>query len=236
MNRKLSVFLVATLFAGITASGSILAAKGAGPGPGGKPAATTVDAVETSHMLFMREEEKLSRDVYLVLDSYYPGSRVFENIATRSEQTHTDIMRDRLEQYGIPDPNPDTNNLPDSIGDFYGAEWGPYFTEKFQSLIARGSDSLLEALYVGAYIEELDMLDISQCPDVMVDNGYPYPCGLAYTDERALINTYNSLIEGSMSHLRSFVNEIAPYIGGVCAYEAQLISQDSVDEILGCTE
>mgnify|MGYP000430246307 CR=1 FL=1 len=72
-------------------------------------------------------------------------------------------MRDKLDQYNVPDPNPGTNDLPSSLGVFTGKEWGWYFTEKFEQLTARGKVSELEALYVGALIEELDMKDIAVC-------------------------------------------------------------------------
>jgi hypothetical protein len=85
---------------------------------------------------------------------------------------------------------------------------------------------------VGALIEELDMHDIADCPQVMVDAGYRDPCGLRYTDEKALINAYSSLIDGSESHLRAYVAQIEAVIG-FGNYEAQLLTQDEVDEILG---
>ena len=94
----------------------------------------------------MREEEKLARDVYLTLADLYPDQRVFSRIATRAEQTHTDTMRDKLDQFNLPDPNPRTNKLPSIIGKFTGDEWGWYFKEKFALLTAKGEVSELEAL------------------------------------------------------------------------------------------
>jgi len=192
----------------------------------------TLDANEASHLTFMREEEKLARDVYLTFADMYPNQGVFNNIATTSEQTHTDTMRDKLAQYELPDPNPDTNDLPASIGVFTGAEWGWYFTDKFDYLTTTGSASELDALYMGALIEELDMHDIADCPAVMVDAGYNDPCGLNYTDENGLINAYSSLIDGSENHLRSFVGQIEAY-PEVDTYQAQYLSQEEVDAILG---
>lgn len=197
-----------------------------------KPAAAAIDKKERSHLIFMREEEKLARDVYLTLASKYPSQSVFSNIATKSEQSHTDSMRDKLIQFKIPDPNPNSNNLPGSIGIFAGAEWGSYFTKKYTDLIALGSESELAALYVGALIEELDMNDIVICPKVMVNSGYPSPCGLQYTDERALKKSYGSLIQGSENHLRAFVGQIEA-IEGYGAYKAQYLTQEEVDTILG---
>ena len=191
-----------------------------------------LDATEASHLTFMREEEKLARDVYLTLTDLYPDQQVFRQIATRSEQTHTDTMRDKLDQFNLPDPNPGTNQIPSSIGVFTGDEWGWYFTEKFTLLVAKGEVSELDALYVGAYIEELDMYDIVICPQVMIDRGFPSPCGLKYTDERSLQTAYSALVSGSESHLRAYVGQIEAFIG-VGNYEAQYITQAEVDAILG---
>ena len=193
---------------------------------------TGLDKVEASHLTFMREEEKLARDVYLTLAGMYPNQPTFNTIATTSEQTHADTMRDKLAQFNLPDPNPATNDLPDSIGIFTGAEWGWYFTEKFGALTDQARKSELDALYVGALIEELDMHDIALCPDVMVERGYPEPCGLQYTDAPALINSYNSLIDGSENHLRAFVGQIEAVIG-IGNYEAQYLPKEEVDAILG---
>jgi hypothetical protein len=189
----------------------------------------------------MREEEKLARDVYLTLAEMYPEQKTFSNIANKAEQTHTDTMRDRLDMYNLEDPNPETNNLPESLGVFKGEEWGSYFDEKFKALTDKASISELDALYVGAFIEELDMHDIKFCPEVMSDAGYGIierrnttkigPCGLDYTDEAGLISAYEALISGSESHLRAYVGQIEA-IEGV-SYEAQYLSQDEVDAILG---
>ena len=192
----------------------------------------TLDSVEASHLTFMREEEKLARDVYLTLAEQYPNQQVFSRIATRSEQTHTDTMRDKLDQFNLPDPNPETNSLPTSLGIFTGAEWGWYFREKFDALTKQGLKSELDALYVGAFIEELDMKDIAVCPQIMIDRGYPSPCGLQYTDESALQTAYTALISGSENHLRAYVGQIEAVIG-VGNYEAQYLTQSEVDTILG---
>ena len=199
--------------------------------PGGGKS-NTLDATEASHLTFMREEEKLARDVYLTFAEMYPSQRIFSNIATTSEQTHTDTMRDKLVQFGLPDPNPTTNNLPSSIGLFSGDEWGWYFMQKFAELVAKGSNSELDALYAGAFIEELDMHDIADCPTVMVTAGYPDPCGLHYTDKRVLKTSYSSLIDGSESHLRAYVGQIEALIGKG-NYQAQYLTQEEIDAILG---
>jgi hypothetical protein len=197
--------------------------------------AATLDLGEETHLIFMREEEKLARDVYLTLSVVYPAEPAFSAIAEGSEQTHTDTVRDMLAKYAIPDPNPDANNLPDSIGVFTGAEYGWYFTEKFNYLVAWGSISVLDGLYVGAFIEELDMIDIIKCPKVIVqtDNGIGEDeCGLEYTDEADLQNMYTHLVDGSKDHLRTYVKNIEKIIGAG-NYVAQILTQEEVDAILG---
>jgi hypothetical protein len=61
-----------------------------------------LDYEEEQSLLFMREEEKLARDVYLAFYEEW-GKPVFSNIA-ESEQTHTDAVAEKIEKYGLPDP------------------------------------------------------------------------------------------------------------------------------------
>lgn len=57
---------------------------------------------EKEGLLYMREEEKLARDVYLFLGEKF-NARAFLNIA-ESEQTHMAYVKVLLDKYGIPDP------------------------------------------------------------------------------------------------------------------------------------
>ena len=102
--------------------------------------------------------------------------------------------------------------------------------------MAWGENSELDALYVGAFIEELDMLDIVQCPKVVVDTHNKIKdsseCGLNYTNNSDLQSMLGSLLEGSKNHLRSYVGNIEA-VQGECAYEAQVLTQLEVDTILG---
>lgn len=207
---------------------------------GGKWSVTTADVEsesdgvvldynEQSHLNFMREEEKLARDVYLTLGTMYPNSPIFGNIDD-SEQKHADAVKAMIEKYGMADPN--TN---DNVGTYTGEDYGWYFTEKYNQLVERASISELEALYVGAFIEELDMMDINQCPQVIVetDNGINdvSECGKIYTDNADVQRLYNSLLDGSDSHLEGYVKNIEKYIGEG-NYQAQVLTQEQVDEIL----
>lgn len=189
-----------------------------------------LDYNEKMHLFFMREEEKLARDVYQVLGTMYPDSVIFGNIDD-SEQIHMTAVKAMIEKYGYEDPN--TN---DNVGAYTGEDFGWYFTEKYNQLVERASISELEALYVGAFIEELDMMDINQCPQVIVetDNGINdvSECGKVYTDKPDIQRLYSSLLDGSDSHLEGYVNNIEKIIGEG-NYQAQVLSQELVDAILG---
>lgn len=189
-----------------------------------------LDFNEQTHLEFMCEEEKLARDVYITLGTIYPDSTVFGRIDD-SEEKHKCAVEDMLGKYGIPSPS--TN---DNVGVFTGKDYGEYFTEKFTALVERGKISEMDALYVGAYIEELDMLDINQCPEVIVaadnDINDTSECGKVYTDNRDIQRLYKSLLAGSKNHLRAYVTNIEKQIGAG-NYSAQILSQEEVDDILG---
>ena len=70
-------------------------------GRGEKPA-TTLTETEAATLTFMREEEKLARDVYLMLADLW-GNQIFSNIAA-SEQKHMDAPKSMLDKYNLPDP------------------------------------------------------------------------------------------------------------------------------------
>jgi hypothetical protein len=63
-------------------------------------ATLTVD--EATVLVFMREEEKLARDLYLSFDEQFGGT-TFAQIAS-SEQRHMDAILRKLTRYQLPDP------------------------------------------------------------------------------------------------------------------------------------
>jgi hypothetical protein len=192
-------------------------------------ASLSLDFNEQTHLEFICEEEKLARDVYITLGTRHPEATIFGRIDD-SEERHKCAVADMLEKYGI--ANPSTN---DNVGVFTGEAYGWYFTEKYQALVEKGAATALDALYVGALIEELDMLDINQCPKVIVetDNGINdvSQCGKIYTDKPDIQRLYGSLLEGSENHLRAYVRNIEKEIGEG-NYKAQVLTQDQVDAIL----
>ena len=160
---------------------------------------------EEQSLLFMREEEKLARDVYLTFYEEW-GKPVFSNIA-QSEQTHTDAVAEKIEKYGLPDPVVD-----DPVGIFVNS----FLLEKYYELVAKGQLSELDALMVGAFIEELDIIDLQE--------------SIEKTDEADIQELYSNLMRGSRNHLRAFVELIEDATGE--DYKAQLLDQDAVDAIV----
>jgi hypothetical protein len=161
-------------------------------------------AQEIEYLYFMREEEKVARDVYRVLYAEW-GAMVFANIA-ESEQRHMDAMQGLIARYGLIDPVAD-----DSVGVFANPELAALYEE----LVQRGRQSLVDALYVGALIEEVDIEDIEHAIEA--------------TDDEVIRYVYENLLRGSRNHLRAFVDNIEAQ--GL-SYEAQYIAPEAVEAIL----
>ena len=162
---------------------------------------------EKAGLLKMRQEEKLARDVYLKLYEKW-GLQVFANIAN-SEQRHMDAVKMLLEKYGIADPITD-----DTIGVFPDAEFSGLFNE----LVGSGEGSEIDALMVGAKIEDLDIADLNN----LLEN----------TDNDDIKFVYERLRNGSYNHLRAFTRLLENYGQ---TYTPQYISADEYNEILSQT-
>ena len=167
---------------------------------------TTVSltVAEEKDLLHLREEEKLARDVYLYLFDVW-GQWIFENIAG-SEQQHMDAVKTLLDRYGIEDPVGNKGE---------GVFVDPELQALYDTLIDTGDESAIEALLVGATIEDMDIYDIQ----VMAAN----------TEKPDLTSVYENLMKGSRNHLRSFCGLLETM--GV-TYEAQFLSQEEVNKIL----
>lgn len=211
-------FINAVIIVSLTLGGAVMAT--AGPkhrggnsnvdkAPNTQSSQTTQSALtvdETIDLQFMREEEKLARDVYLTLDRQWGDkTRVFARIA-ESEEKHTSTVGFLLAKFGVEDPV-----VNDTIGVFTNQELQALYDE----LVEKGSHSITDALHVGALIEEVDMRDIL--------------AAMSRTDERAITVAYSNLLDGSKSHLRAFVRVIETY--GI-TYEAQVLDAEEVELIL----
>jgi len=134
---------------------------------------------ERASLIFMREEEKLARDVYVTMYQRW-GRRTFKNIS-RSEETHMRAVLTLLNRYSIPDPIG-----ANGIGEFTNST----LQDLYNQLVAQGNGSLVEALRVGVLIEETDIRDLK--------------AGLLENDNEDIIFVYNNLLRGSQNHLRAF--------------------------------
>jgi len=165
---------------------------------------TALSEVEIEMLSYMREEEKLARDVYLLMYETWE-TEIFSTIA-ESEQTHMDSMKKKLDKY----------NLEDSADPAPGVFNNEFLQEKYDELIVSGSSSLIDGLYAGATIEEIDMIDIMHAIDV--------------TTHLDIVTAYQNLLEGSKNHLRA-------YVRGLSAqgfdYSPQFISQELFDAVIG---
>jgi hypothetical protein len=153
---------------------------------------------------FMREEEKMTRDVYQTLDRQW-NVRSFSNIA-EAEQRHMNRVKMVMESYGVVDP---------VVNDQVGVFTNPQLSAMYVQLVKRGQTSRQEALKVGALIEETDIKDLRD--------------RLNATADPQLKNLYNNLLQGSYNHLQAFVRQIERQGG---SYIPQVLSQQEVKAIL----
>jgi len=162
---------------------------------------------EISALLFMREEEKLARDVYNTLYEIW-GQPTFTNIAS-SEQMHMDEVKLLLDRYNLTDPALEPGSFTD-----------PNLQALHDQLVAQGSISLANALEVGAAIEEIDILDLQE--------------RLAQTDKADLQQVFNNLMIGSYNHLNSFAGMLSVQTGE--AYQPQYLSAEAYAAIISGTK
>lgn len=164
-----------------------------------------VSADDADGLRFMREEEKLARDVYVFLYDKW-GIQIFKNIS-ESEQTHMDAVLTLLERY--------------ELGDSATTDMGVFNNQDLQSLYnqltTQGSQSVTDALTVGALIEDLDIADLQNYIDA--------------TDSADITLVYESLQRGSRNHLRAFNRQLVAHTG--TPYTPQYISEEQFLEIVG---
>ena len=167
---------------------------------------------EIDDLTFMREEEKMAHDVYAELYQNYKEDGVeliiLANITT-SEQRHMDAMLSLLDRYQLEDPAADM-----ARGEFKN----PVLADLYENLVSDseanqmilnepvsgGKVSPEAALYVGAWIEERDMIDILHA----IEN----------TSRAEIVGVYTSLLCGSREHLRAFVMHL-----GADNYQPQIL-------------
>jgi len=160
---------------------------------------------ERDGLIFLREEEKLARDVYNYLHELY-NLNVFANIP-KSEQQHMDAIKFLLDRYEIKDPAEGKSD-----GEFTNIE----LQQLYNNLILKGKESVTEALKVGALIEEVDIRDLTNELDESVDN-------------KDIKLVYDNLIKGSENHLKAFTRVLKTY--GI-NYTPVILNEKSYNEIV----
>ena len=160
---------------------------------------------EKEGILFMREEEKVARDVYTYLFDK-TEIRAFGNIS-KAEQRHMDAVKALLDRYDLADP---------AAGKDYGEYSNDELQQLYDQLINEAAAGDIAALKVGALIEEKDILDLQKELDNHVDN-------------KDITQVWTNLRKGSEAHLRAFVWNLK--VRGV-DYSPVLMSRDAFDKII----
>lgn len=148
---------------------------------------TLLTDIEEEGILYMRQEEKVARDVYLLLGDTWNLS-IFKNIAS-SEQNHMDAIKKLIVSYSLTDPEPDEIEIP---GVFSNQD----FQDMYDELIARGLSSPKEAMSVGQDIENKDIADLSYYS--------------ANTELKDILQVYKKLSDASNRHLDRFSFHVIP--------------------------
>jgi len=164
----------------------------------------TLTQDEVDEVLYMRQEEKLARDVYITLSETWLAD-VFDTIAA-SEQRHMDAIGRIVEAQDLEDPIVDNT---------VGAFSDEFFAGLYADLTTAGEASYVEALKTGAYIEELDIADLMMALEI-AENDY-------------LTQVLGNLQRGSRNHLRAFVSRLAAEGE---TYIPQVLSAEQFEEII----
>ncbi len=190
MRRRIAIIaLIALLLlptAALAAGGARFGADAGRDTSDGTITAATLTADEVHWLQYMREEEKLARDVYLALYAKWKMP-IFTTIAA-SEQRHMDAVNTLLTRYGVADPTA-------------GNDPGVYDNEEIQALsttlIEKGVLSRKDALEIGVTIEVTDIDDLDEA--------------LGATTRTDIRNVYTNLRKGSYHHLDAFTSLLSRY-------------------------
>jgi hypothetical protein len=159
---------------------------------------------EVAGLLFMREEEKLSQNVYSFLAKKW-GPRPFGNIL-QAEAAHTAWVSALLKKYQIADPS--AALPPGKFAD-------PTLQKLYNELEKQGSISRIEALKVGATVEDVDLYDLNRWAKTTTR-----------ADHRQV---YENLARGSRNHLRAFVRNLS---NSGFTYKPKYISQEEFNKVI----
>ena len=149
----------------------------------------TLSDAEATEIAFMREEERLARDLYQAFSDQYDGARPFSRIVN-AEQQHHDTMGTLLTRYGLDDPSAD---LP--AGTYANAD----LQELYTTWLAEGSVSIEAAYQVGVDLETRDIADLDGA--------------IAAATADDVKAAFERLQNGSESHLAAFQRAVDGQLG-----------------------
>lgn len=139
------------------------------------------DDIETL-LAYLIEEEKLAHDIYRALGDEW-GTQIFTNISS-SESQHQSQVASLLAAYDIDDPRT--------------AQPGVFVNDELQalydSLMAKGLQSVNDALEVGVLIEETDIRDLQ----VAIND----------IDDASIDSVLERLLNASKNHLAAFSRQL----------------------------
>jgi hypothetical protein len=163
---------------------------------------------EKDALTFMLEEEKVARDIYSKMSEFW-NMQVFTNI-NKSEQKHMDAIECLMEKYDL-----ELVGFDNTVGVFNN----PDLQKAYDDLLAKGANSVVDALEVGAFIEDLDINDLMTNYD-RIDNA-------------DITAVFENLERGSRNHMRAFVNMLDRYNE---TYTPQFITQEYFDYIISTSK
>ncbi|HBX79663.1 MAG: DUF2202 domain-containing protein [Propionibacteriaceae bacterium] len=174
---------------GLLLAGGAWTAVAAGPGnpTPNRPAATapatsTLSAATASDLVFVRDEERLARDLYAAIAAQYGDALPFSTIVN-SEQRHFDAVGVLLERYGLADP---------ASGQPAGQYANPALQSLYDTLLAQSKISLAEAYKVGIAVETRDIADVKK--------------GASDATQADVDRVFTMLLNGSEKHLSAFTD------------------------------
>jgi len=163
-----------------------------------------LSADEFPALVYMLEEEKLAHDLYVTFYEKW-DLPIFKNIS-QSEQTHIDVIKTLLNQYGMDVP------ASNEIGIFTN----PDLQTLYNDLVALGNQSSADAIRVGAVVEEIDILDLQE--------------RLTQTNHIGIQQVFTNLERASSNHLRAFASMLRTQTGET--YQPQYLSAETYRDII----
>ena len=158
-----------------------------------------ITPLDATNILFMKQEEKLARDIYLAMYDKW-GQTIFRNIGMQSEQQHMASVDVLIATYSLVDTTPAAR----------GQFTIPELQTLHDELLTKGNRSLIDALLVGILIEEVDIRDLQ--------------AAMESTHDSLILTVFTSLQNGSRNHLAAFNNVLAPLYTRLAAPTVSLLA------------